>query len=456
MAFFLVSCGGKEPVDPTPTPGPGPDPKPPVETKDTKAPTITVKITEKNVIAGVVVSVKDNQLFFDQDVATSWTDDISKSCKVELSLLPSGGQSKTINSGDKLEEAGTLQLKVLDEAGNSSSAEIKLTLSDTKAPEIEVKISEKNVVAGVKVNVEGDQLFFDDQVAASWKDDYSESLTVNVQYFPENSSTGKSIESGETLFDAGKLTIQVADEFQNKATAEITLTAVAIYGLEILQGKTLQVDQEVNLLEGLTITEGLILKKVEVEENGTRDVVTEPKTYTPEYPGTINIILTLSKRDGSTMEVKAENLVINPLGYDKLAVIDLKPVDILPIIGQVESGDKQVYDHIDHLRLAEATRMRDMMWEYGAGIHSTDEYRQLMGRLVAGMVDEYPGGYDDFEVIGQINPNLKGNEHSHREWSILHTLVNHANLKVVYTHLEQWQDKLDSFIQDHPTSISIF
>ena len=51
VALAFVACGGTEPVDPTPTPGPGPDPKPPVETKDTKAPTITVKITEKNVIA---------------------------------------------------------------------------------------------------------------------------------------------------------------------------------------------------------------------------------------------------------------------------------------------------------------------------------------------------------------------------------------------------------------------
>ena len=49
--MVFVSCGGTEPDVPTPGPGPGPDPKPPVETKDTKAPTITVKIAEKNVIA---------------------------------------------------------------------------------------------------------------------------------------------------------------------------------------------------------------------------------------------------------------------------------------------------------------------------------------------------------------------------------------------------------------------
>ena len=149
----------------------------------------------------MVVSVKDNQLLFDQDVAATWTDDISKSCKVELSLVPSGGQSKTINSGDKLEEAGTLQIKVLDEAGNSSSAEIKLTLSDTKAPEIEIKIPEKNVVAGVKVKVEGNELFFDDTVAASWKDDYSETFTTELYLFVDGCDP-ETINSGDIITKA--------------------------------------------------------------------------------------------------------------------------------------------------------------------------------------------------------------------------------------------------------------
>ena len=87
-----MSCGGKEPVDTTPH-----NPTP-VETKDTKAPTITVKIGEKNVIAGVTISVKDNQLLFDQDVAATWSDDVSKSCKVELTLSPDSSSSKSISS----------------------------------------------------------------------------------------------------------------------------------------------------------------------------------------------------------------------------------------------------------------------------------------------------------------------------------------------------------------------
>ena len=41
--MVFVACGGEEPDVP--------GPNPPVKTKDTKAPTITVKIAEKNVIA---------------------------------------------------------------------------------------------------------------------------------------------------------------------------------------------------------------------------------------------------------------------------------------------------------------------------------------------------------------------------------------------------------------------
>ena len=125
----------------------------------------------------------------------SWKDDTSKSCKVELSFVSTEGTTKTINSGDKLSEPGKLQIKVTDEAGNTSTAEITLTRTDTEAPKIEVLVQEKNVVAGVKVIIEGNQLFFDSSPAASWTDDYSESLTVEMSFIPENSSTGKAIES---------------------------------------------------------------------------------------------------------------------------------------------------------------------------------------------------------------------------------------------------------------------
>lgn len=245
-------------------------------------------------------------------------------------------------------------------------------------------------MAGVKVKVDGSQLFLDDQVAATWKDDYSESLTVDVQHIPENSSTGKAIESGETLFDAGILQITVQDDAKNKSTAEIKLTSVAITGLESLMGKELTVDVPVNLLEGLTIAEGLTLQKVEVEQDGVRSEITNPEAYSPQIPGTIGIVLTLARTDGSTIEVKVENLSVQGIQYQSVSITDIKPADIVPIIGQVNYGDRNVYSYIEHLRAAEAVRIVDMMWEYGVGTHPKAEYQTLLSRLNVGMTQEIP------------------------------------------------------------------
>jgi uncharacterized protein YjdB len=123
---------------------------------------------------------------------------------------------------------------------------------------------------------------------------------------------------------------------------------------------------------------------------------------------------------------KAECAVtVKGMEYGEIAITDLKPVEIMPVIGQVTEGDKQVYDHIEHLRLAEATRIRDMMWEYGAGSHSMAEYQQLMGRLVVGMEEECPSITESFEVVGRGFNDLATweNSHSHREWSILNSIV---------------------------------
>ena len=77
------------------------------------------------------IDIKTDQILFDQAVAATWKDDISKSCKVEVGFIGEGGGTKAVKSGDKLDEAGKLQIKVTDEAGNDSSVEIKLTRVDS-------------------------------------------------------------------------------------------------------------------------------------------------------------------------------------------------------------------------------------------------------------------------------------------------------------------------------------
>ena len=156
---------------------------------------------------------------------------------------------------------------------------------------------------------------FNEEVAASWTDDFTAVCTTELSLVPAGASDAMAIAPGEQLSEAGTLKLAVADEFDNKATAEINLTAIAVYGLENLQNKQLQVDQEANLLEGVTIAEGLTLQKVEIEADGVTSELAAPYTYLPDYPDPINLILTIVKPDGSTLVERADGLVINPLDY---------------------------------------------------------------------------------------------------------------------------------------------
>ncbi len=141
-------------------------------------------------------------------------------------------------------------------------------------------------------------------------------------------------------------------------------------------------------------------------------------------------------------------------GYKSIEIIHIKPVDILPIIWQVEVWDKQCYEHIEHLRVAEATRIIDMMWKYGAGNHSAEEYKQLMMRLNTWMTLECPLWYDNYEVIWWPRDLTSPDDHAHTERNTLNTLVNHSNFKVVLT--ANRQQALTEFVNNNPNSINIF
>lgn len=300
MLSILVSCGGDEPIDPPVTPVTPVNP--PTPEKDTTAPTITVSKSTVNVISGPSLTVSGNEMKIGSDLVASWKDDKSTSCTVSITFVASDGPSKTANSGDKLSEEGKLKVKVSDEAGNSSEA-------------------------------------------------------------------------------------------------EITLTAIAVYGLENLQSKTLQIDQEVNLLDGITLADGLTLQKVEIEQDGTRSVIPDATKYTPEVPGSINIILTLSRIDGSTIEVKVDNLTVKGVQYQSVSITDIKPVDVFPQIAQIEAGDPNIYSYVEDLRVAEAYVMREMMSKYGVGNYSPEQYQQLLSRVIIGLLEEKPDDYENYEWI---------------------------------------------------------
>lgn len=140
--------------------------------------------------------------------------------------------------------------------------------------------------------------------------------------------------------------------------------------------------------------------------------------------------------------------------YQPVEITNINPADILPIIGQVETWDKQCYEHIKHLRIAEATRIREMMWKYGAGNHSAEEYQQLMNRLHTGMTLENPQWYDNYEVIWWEtfnNPSV----HAHDEWHILNTLVDHTNFAVANPQGDR-VNSIKEVVDNNPNNIYIF
>lgn len=141
--------------------------------------------------------------------------------------------------------------------------------------------------------------------------------------------------------------------------------------------------------------------------------------------------------------------------HQSIEIKNIKPVDILPIIWQIETWDKNAYDHIEHLRVAEATRIRDMMWKYGAGNYSAEEYQELMNRLNTGMRWEIPLWYDNYEVVwdSQTTPT----SHAHNQRHILNSLIKHANFKTVWQQPDKSrQQNLLEFIKNDPNSINIF
>ena len=87
----------------------------------------------------------------------------------------------------------------------------------------------------------------------------------------------------------------------------------------------------------------------------------------------------------------------------------LSATDILPIVWQIEDWDKKAYEHIDHLGIAEGTKIRDMMRKYWAWPHSPDEYKNLMSRLYTWMTREEPIWYDNYEYVWEKPTNSPTN-----------------------------------------------
>lgn len=141
--------------------------------------------------------------------------------------------------------------------------------------------------------------------------------------------------------------------------------------------------------------------------------------------------------------------------YTPLQINYYKPEDILPIVGQIEMGDKKAYQHIDHLGIAEGTKIRDMMWKHGAWPHSPDEYKNLMSRLHTGMQWEEPIWYNNYEYVWE-KPTNSPTSHATDSRNILNTILDDKTKFLVHDKWSPWWDVIAELVDANPDNIYIF
>lgn len=96
-----------------------------------------------------------------------------------------------------------------------------------------------NVIAGAEVTVFGNNLIVGGQKAASWRDAVTANCAVTLTFTPEEGSA-RAVQSGETITDAGILTITVTDEAGNTQSTSVKVNI--INNAPVIDLKTTKID----------------------------------------------------------------------------------------------------------------------------------------------------------------------------------------------------------------------
>ena len=221
-----------------------------------------------------------------------------------------------------------------------------------KEPEVEQVIR----VESVTISKNTAELTIGETLQLSASVSPSTAINKEISWSSSNQSVASVSSSGlVTAAGEGAATITASADGK-KAECAISVKKAYVAVSEVKLDKT-----EMSLTEGKegTLTASILPK----------DATEQTITWSSSDPSVATVVsgkVTAIKAGSTTISAsvgnyKAECNVTVLMKYGNVAITDLKPVDILPVIGQVVLGDKQVYDHIEHLRLAEATRIRDMM-----------------------------------------------------------------------------------------------
>ena len=182
-----------------------------------------------------------------------------------------------------------------------------------------------------------------------------------------------------------------------------------------------------------------------------------PNAYIPQSAGTINIIITLGRSDGSTIEVRVDGITVKGIDYQAITLRDITPEEIFPQIAQIESGDKNIYSYVEDLRIAEASLIRDMMGIYGVGDYTPEQYQELMSRITMGLIEEMPPDYENHKWIGPWTDNVNVSDHSRVTYQNLICLKSEYTDIMILSGLgEGWAYNLMEYAKSHPNRIILF
>ena len=147
----------------------------------------------------------------------------------------------------------------------------------------------------------------------------------------------------------------------------------------------------------------------------------------------------------------------NPVSYSALQIDMIQPEAIFPQIKQIEAWDPKIYEYVEDLRVAEAYVMRDMMWKYGTGKYSPEEYQKLLSRVTMGLIEEIPDNYQDYPRIWPTPTSVNITDHG------ICAFKNLINLKGEFTNIKNlanlgggWGKNLLEYAKEHPDDIFIF
>lgn len=397
-----------------------PSDKPDVPKVDTTAPVIKVLHADVDITGVEEITIRSNALYIGDLLVATWSDNVTTNCRVSMTI-----NGNSISSGSVPIVSGTLTLTVTDDAGNASTATIKLTMKETH-PDITIYHTEVNVYGDVQLGISFDHLTIADELVMAWSDKTTSQCKVVV------SQGDLELKDGDWLNEAGTLKVVVTNGQGKSSTGEIELISKPIEGLENLYAAELQVGKETDLLDGLTFVNGASLIKTEIEMDGARSTIDDATRFTPELPGQCNIIFTVQGQDGTTTQVVVENLTIKPMEYNEPSVECKQKDDIYdyyaPVLDAVGTDTfnkcfrrDRYYPHI--------------LLSYAACNHS-----ELPDRVLI-----LQGETSDFvdENIDIPNATIHGNACGRR----LRVLC--PNAYILGDHTTDWT-KLESYLNDHP------